>query len=143
TARSIAISSEHPTASAEKVTRTAQPRARYAAPKPPAAASTTCRPLRNHRESDSARERIHRPSTAATPPDTTAAATALTKSMSGERLQHVDHGRAEQHDEQYGPDARQKREDHLDGHLLGVLLRALAALEPHLAGLGPQDVRYG
>ena len=47
------------------------------------------------------------------------------------------------HDEQHGQDAEHQREDHLDRDLHRLLLGPLAALDPHLGGLGVQHVGDG
>ena len=50
----------------------------------------------------------------------------------------VDDRRAEHDDEQRREDAEHHRDEHLHRRLLRLLLGQLAALDPHLVGLGPQ-----
>src|SRR5689334_13050822 len=57
-----------------------------------------------------------------------------------ERVDELDRARPEQGDEHGGEDAEDQGEQELRGHLLRLLLRPLAALDPELLGLGPEHV---
>ncbi len=58
-----------------------------------------------------------------------------------QRVVDLQASRADHDDEESWQDAEDQRKEDLDGHLLRLLLGALASLEPHLLGLDPKDVR--
>src|SRR5687768_13321642 len=60
--------------------------------------------------------------------------------QSGELVHDLDHRRTHDDDEERRQNAEDQRDRHLDWHLLGLLLRPLAALHPHLGRLDAQHV---